>query len=45
MYFGARADKHGRKPVLILAFTGEVFALLWLVMICLSSLYLDQSRR
>jgi len=34
VYFGARADKHGRKPVLILAFTGELFALLWLVMIC-----------
>ena len=32
--FGLRADKHGRKPVLLLSFTGELLALVWVVTIC-----------
>lgn len=34
--FGLRADKYGRKPVLIISFTGELMAfqaLLWIVTI------------
>lgn len=34
VFFGSRADKHGRKPVLLLSFTGELLALVWVVTIC-----------
>lgn len=32
--YGALADKWGRRPVMTIACTGEMFNLLWLVFVC-----------
>lgn len=33
-FFGTLGDTLGRKPVVILAFTGELLRLLWMLLIC-----------
>lgn len=35
MWFGSLADRHGKRPILLLAMVGEVCSLVWLLLVCM----------
>ena len=39
-FYGTLADRVGRKPALLLVCLGELFALIWSVLVCMSTSYL-----
>ena len=39
-FYGTLADKIGRKPALLLVCLGELLALIWSVLVCMSTFYL-----
>ena len=39
-FYGKLADQIGRKPVLLLVCLGDLFALVWSVLVCMSTFYL-----
>ena len=34
MFYGSLADRHGRRPVLVLSFLGQFLAALWIFFVC-----------